>query len=504
MGCACEKEREDPSSSNHKLSRLSSKLFEGSERQATVPILSAGFTVVKRLTEPFESLYDVLETKTLKTGEKLLKALPQNLKKECTVRVIPKHLVLALESELPQIHREICQFGAIDHPNVLTILALLEDDHYLYIVTENFLVGEFERYFRKRERMTERLAGKVLAQVFSALNYCHQLGISQRRLQLSSLLMQTEAGDQSLTMKVSVGEGQLVAWESRTQVAEECCWMAPEVLAGKYTEKSDIWSCGVLLYFLLTGQYPFAGDTPDEVMAQVRKGFLNFREKCWRSISHDAISFVSCLLNPACQNRPSAQACLSHPWAIRHAGKARLKSRTVGRKLWRLKRAAAPVGLRRAIERYMLERMGDKEEIAIIAEAFRALDEDGDGAISLKELQKGLRKRMSSSKSQAAAEQVFHTIDFNNSGALNYSEFLLAAINTEKLLCSANLRVVFDSFDKDKSGQISAGELRELLMMEGVEQMEELWQQLISMTDTSGDGELDFEEFEDLMTKMMV
>lgn len=501
MGCACEKEREDPSSS-HKLSRPPTQYFEESE-EAIVPIVSRGFTLFQRLAQPFETLYDILATKTLRTGEKLLTVLPQDLKKQCIARVVPKSLAMALESELHQIQLEIRQFGTIDHPNVLTILALLEDDDCLYIVTEDFLVGEFERYFKKRERMTERLAGKVLAQVFSALNYCHQLGISQRRLQLSSLVMQTEASDQSLTVKVSVGEGQLVALEGRTQVAEECCWMAPEALAGKQSEKSDIWSCGVLLYFLLTGQYPFAGHSPEEVIAQVRKGCLKFNGKCWRSISHDAISFISRLLNPACQDRPSAQACLCHPWAVRHAGKAKLKSRTVGRKLWRLGRAAAPVGLRRAVEKYMVERMGNKEEIAVIAEAFRALDEDGDGAISLKELQKALRKRMSSSKSQAAAAKVFQTIDFNNSGALNYSEFLLAAINTEKLLCSANLRIVFDSFDKDKSGQISAGELRELLMVDSEEQLEELWQQLMSMTDTSGDGELDFEEFEELMTRVM-
>jgi calcium-dependent protein kinase len=152
----------------------------------------------------------------------------------------------------------------------------------------------------------------------------------------------------------------------------------------------------------------------------------------------------------------------------------------------------------------MVERMGDKEEIATIAEAFRALDADGDGAISLKELTKGYRKRMNTAKAKETAENVYKTIDFNNSGAINYSEFLLASINTEKLLSSANLRIVFDSFDKDKSGQISASELRELLMVDGAEQMEELWQQLISMTDSSGDGELDFDEFEDLMTRVMV
>lgn len=503
MGCACEKEREDPSLPHSGFSIKRTETIEFIE-QAKVPIVLKGVTAIQQLTAPFESLYEVLSDKTLSTGERLLTVLPANLKKECVVRVIPKDLLIAFESELPAIIREMRLLGTIDHPNVLVVLELLEDADFLYMVTENFLVGEFERFFKKRERMTERLAGKVLAQVFSAVNYFHQLGISQRRLRMSSLCAQTEATDQSLTVKVSLGEGQLVALDSRTQLLEECRWMAPEALAGKYTEKSDIWSCGVLLYYLLTGEFPFQGDTPSEITAKITKGCLDFRGKHWRKVSHDAISFVSRLLHPSPAARPSAQACQHHPWAVLHAGKAKLKSRTVGRRLWRLERAAAPVGLRRAVERYMVERMGDKEEIATIAEAFRALDADGDGAISLKELTKGYRKRMNTAKAKKTAENVYKTIDFNNSGAINYSEFLLASINTEKLLSSANLRIVFDSFDKDKSGQISASELRELLMVDGAEQMEELWQQLISMTDASGDGELDFDEFEGLMTRVMV
>lgn len=503
MGCACEKEQEDPS-----LPRALSSLKPTEAADLTepinLPIVLKGIPSIQQLPVPFESLYSVLSTKPLSTGERLLTVLPANLQKQCIVRAIPKDLLLSYESELPAILREMRLIGSIDHPNVLVVLEIVEDADFLYMVLEDHVIGEFERYFRRRERMPERLAGKVMAQVFSALCYFHQLGIVQRRLTISSLCAQTETTDQSLMVKVSLGEGQLVALDSRTQLLEECRWLAPEALAGKYTEKSDIWSCGVLLYYLLTGEFPFPGDSPEEITAKITKGCLNFSGVHWRKVSHDAISFVSRLLHPLPASRPSAQACQRHPWAVLHAGKAKLKSRTVGRRLWRLEQAAAPIGLRRAIERYMVERMGDREELATIAEAFRALDADGDGTISLKELYKGYRQSMNKAKARETAENVYKTIDFNNSGAINYSEFLLATVNTEKLLCSANLRSVFDSFDKDKSGQISAAELRELLMVDGAEQMEALWQELISMTDTSGDGELDFDEFEALMTRVMV
>ena len=49
-------------------------------------------------------------------------------------------------------------------------------------------------------------------------------------------------------------------------------FMAPEVFTGEYTTKLDVWSAGVMLYVILTGQFPFNGATPEELLAAVEKG----------------------------------------------------------------------------------------------------------------------------------------------------------------------------------------------------------------------------------------
>lgn len=56
-------------------------------------------------------------------------------------------------------------------------------------------------------------------------------------------------------------------------------YIAPEVLSGKYNEKCDIWSIGVIVYILLSGEPPFPGESDAEIIAKVRKGKYSFTSK---------------------------------------------------------------------------------------------------------------------------------------------------------------------------------------------------------------------------------
>lgn len=99
---------------------------------------------------------------------------------------------------------------------------------------------------------------------------------------------------------------------------------------------------------------------------------------------------------------------------------------------------------------------------------FKQLDKSNDGKLSKEEIKEGLE--LLSEKMQMSAselETMMHDIDTDNSGYVDYSEFVTATINKAWLLSEENLKSAFLQLDKDQSGSVTISELRVVLESEG-------------------------------------
>lgn len=97
---------------------------------------------------------------------------------------------------------------------------------------------------------------------------------------------------------------------------------------------------------------------------------------------------------------------------------------------------------------------------------------------------------------------MFAQVDSDNSGAIDYSEFVVATMNMKSMNSSSKLQSAFKMFDKDGGGSISTDELKTVLSF-GQNLDDELINKIINQVDVNGDGEISYQEFEKLMMSQM-
>ena len=129
---------------------------------------------------------------------------------------------------------------------------------------------------------------------------------------------------------------------------------------------------------------------------------------------------------------------------------------------------------------------------------FKAMDLNDDGMLSMDEIKAGYEKHFGTNVDDEEIRRMFKEIDADDSGAIDYSEFLMATMTETQLLSKEKLQAAFKMFDKDGSGTISREEIKEALG-----QMDErLVEEIIKEVDENDDGEISYEEFERMMNKM--
>mmetsp|Transcript_29265 Transcript_29265/g.33541 ORF Transcript_29265/g.33541 Transcript_29265/m.33541 type:complete len:168 (+) Transcript_29265:258-761(+) len=156
----------------------------------------------------------------------------------------------------------------IDHANIIKIFELWQDDVFYYIITEYLEGGEIYKKISTRTKFTEIDCSQIIKQILQALNYCHKGNIVHRDLKPENILFETD-DDSSNVKLVDFGFAEIFnPKKGLKDVLGTPLFIAPEICSDKkYNSKADIWSLGVVTYFLLSGTPPFDGDDRAELFA---------------------------------------------------------------------------------------------------------------------------------------------------------------------------------------------------------------------------------------------
>lgn len=159
------------------------------------------------------------------------------------------------------------------------------------------------------------------------------------------------------------------------------------------------------------------------------------------------------------------------------------------------------VTLKQATFSFIASQLMSKSERDNLSKVFKAFDANGDGKLSMEEVKTGYLEHYGRIMSDQEVEEMFRAVDTDNSGFIDYSEFVVAATNQTALTSQEKLHAAFRMFDKDGSGIISADEIREVLCFGGANALSaEAVDKIIKQVDENGDGEIQFEEFVTMMT----
>ena len=454
---------------------------------------------MKHLKEPIYRQYSIIKQLGSGSFGKVYLAEHKITHEKRAIKELEKSLV-AEGAEQSKFFLEVEILSKLDHPNILKIYELFEDARRYYMVTEACEKGELFDYLVQSQRLTEHATAHIMHQLLSAVCFCHEKGIVHRDLKPENLLIDSIAPNGEVFVKViDFGTSTLFTKDQKMRARLGTpYYIAPEVLNMEYDEKCDLWSCGVILYILLSGQPPFGGNSDQDIMNAIRVGKFTFPGNLWGHVSADAKALITRLLKMNPTERPSAKDSLKDPWLVKFHAKSLSNVAPSEGSLENLRSFHTGQHLKQAFMSFIVAQLLSKDQTIALRKEFQAMDADGDGKLSREELLEGYCRSMPEEKAIEVVNHVMNTVDTDGSGFIEYSEFIAAAISHETLLSKNNLEAAFNACDSDHSGSLSKNELKEMLGGGKVEN-EQVWAKLIEDADKNGDGEIDLKEFTNIM-----
>ncbi|RKP39349.1 kinase-like domain-containing protein, partial [Dimargaris cristalligena] len=212
-----------------------------------------------------------------------------------------------------RVQREINILTLIQHPNIISIKKRADTTNNTILVMEYAQGGELLSYIRQHGRLQEQEARVFFRQIVSAIDYCHKNCVLHRDLKLENVML-----DARKSIKIiDFGFANTFRYDS---LLDTFCgspfYAAPEMVNGvKYVgPEVDIWSMGVILFFMLCGRTPFEGENLREIYQKISQGHYTIPPNT--SISNSAADLIRRMLNTAKESRIKMHDIRHHPWVM--------------------------------------------------------------------------------------------------------------------------------------------------------------------------------------------
>ena len=426
---------------------------------------------------------------------------------ERAIKNINKDKANLTKEEERTLVKEINILKTLDHPNIMKVYEYFNTNDCFSIVSELCTGGELFNKIQNNN-LSENVGKYVMKQLLSAVAFCHKNGIIHRDLKPENILLEEEeeASKEYFTIKViDFGtSGKMKKGQKYNEVIGTPFYIAPEVLNNNYDEKCDLWSCGVILYVMLSGEPPFYGENDDEIYNKILNSSVKFEQDIWKEISSEAKDLIQKLLNKNHRYRLSAVEALQHPW-IQNIDTKKINFisiETLNAIVINLYKYNAVQILQQASIAFIVHNLITRNMTKELRKCFIQFDTNGDGRLDKEELINGLKLVDTHENLEQEVDRVMNIIDVDGNGFIEYEEFLRASLDINKILTDNNVKIVFQLFDPKNTGKITPEELKKVMDINSEDVSDEVWEQIINDIDLDKDGVISFWEFKEMLNKV--
>ena len=474
-------------------------------------------TIIRKNTKKPDENYII--SKSLGEGGygNVVKVIHKNTGQVRAMKIIPKNNLQPGYTE-QEIFREINILKKLEHPYIMKLYEFYSDEEFFYLINEFCNEGDLSEKLQKVGRFDEKLVKLLMFQIFSAVLYLHSNNVIHGDLKLENVMVDNISYEEDkkkidnnrlsfnkrlsfvTSYKIDIQNIQNVLKEEEMNLNKyehiknfeiklidfgaakiftkykkqfddtvgTLVYCSPEVLKNNYDSKCDIWSCGVIMYILLSGKIPFAGDNETEIIKSIMNKKVSFDSSFFNNVSEEAKDLIEKCLVYHKSKRLNAKEALSHPFFkididLNNFFQEDLTVE-INQVLIRMKQFSTKSKFHQAILVFLAYNYAEKRLTQKLKHIFFYINKSMDGRIKPKELLNVFQEnKMRITKDEVM--KIIKSVDFNNSGAIEYEEFIRIALPKEDLFTDVNLKEAFDLFDINKKGIITVNDMKEVLGM---------------------------------------
>ena len=440
---------------------------------------------------------------------------------------------------------EIKILKKLDHPNIMKIYECFIDEENFYIISDFCDQGDLLGKIEKLGKMNEIVVKFLMEQIFNAVAYLHSKNVLHGDIKLENILLYTATSKNNgrrfttinldinnmLDLRRELNRSNTVTKRSKNYVNDmlnyeiklidfgcskyfvnkhkktklsgiigTTLYCSPEVVDDLYDELSDEWSCGVLMYMLLSGEAPFQGESEEEIFENIKKCNYNFKSIQFKEVSFLCKNLIKRLLEPNKKKRIKASEALKHPFFTQFFNPIKAMTENIDLNIIKhLVNFQKPESkFHEVMFAFICNNYISIDEEKRLRAVFRYLDKSERNALLKEELNLCL-KEIKICLNEEELDEIFSIIDANKSGAIEYQEFLRAACDKKLLFTEENLKNAFLMLNEGKEKEyIDKEDIKKFIFHDSNIQ-DEIFNEYLEQFGMKKDDKINFKQFCDIL-----